>query len=60
MGKILEEIRKNPKVTRKELSDLTGLSIRGIEWNLDKLKKQGIIKRIGPAKGGYWEIINSD
>jgi len=25
-----------------------------------KLKEKGIIKRIGPAKGGYWEIIKSE
>jgi len=24
---------------------------------LEKLKKKKIIKRIGPAKGGYWEVI---
>ncbi len=25
---------------------------------LCKLKKEGIIKRIGPAKGGHWEVKN--
>ncbi len=24
---------------------------------LCKLKKEGIIKRIGPAKGGKWEVV---
>jgi hypothetical protein len=25
--------------------------------DLDKLKDSGKIKRIGPAKGGYWEVL---
>jgi hypothetical protein len=25
---------------------------------MNKLKKSGIIRRIGPTKGGHWEIIN--
>jgi ATP-dependent DNA helicase RecG len=28
-----------------------------VEYNIEKLKKKGIIKRIGPDKGGYWEIV---
>jgi ATP-dependent DNA helicase RecG len=58
VGKILEAIRDNPAITREELSQLTDLSIRGVEWNLARLKKEGKIKRIGPDKGGHWEIID--
>jgi ATP-dependent DNA helicase RecG len=38
------------------LAELLGLTIKGIEYHLTKLKKQGIIERIGPNKGGYWKI----
>jgi len=24
------------------------------------LRKKGILNRVGPAKGGYWEIINNN
>jgi ATP-dependent DNA helicase RecG len=58
VGKILEAIRDNPSITREELSQVTDLSIRGVEWNLARLKKEGKIIRIGPDKGGHWEIIN--
>ena len=27
-----------------------------LTYNLKKLKQKGILKRIGPDKGGYWEI----
>ena len=59
VGKILSLINENPKITREELSAKTGLTIRGVEWNLAKLKQKGLLKRIGPAKGGYWEIIEN-
>ena len=56
VGKILTLINENHRITREELSTKTGLTIRGVEWNLNKLKKEGVLKRIGPAKGGYWEV----
>jgi ATP-dependent DNA helicase RecG len=56
--KILFLIADNPQITQTELSEKTGLTRRGIEWNLTKLKDQGLLERIGPAKGGYWKIRN--
>jgi len=34
----------------------TGLTRRGIEWNLSKLKAKGLIERNGSPKGGYWKV----
>ncbi len=33
------------------------LSEDGIRYNLNKLKKEGILNRVGSSNGGYWEII---
>ena len=55
--KILDIIKDNPRVTRKELAELVGMTADGIKWNLEKLKKIGKIRRIGPDKGGKWDII---
>ena len=49
--------RSNPNITRRELAEITGLTPDGIKWQLDKLKKEGTIKRIGPDKGGHWEVV---
>ncbi len=54
--KIVTLIMKNPKVSRRELSQLVGISEDGVKFQLDKLKRKGIIERIGPDKGGYWNI----
>ena len=55
--KIIREIRENPQITVRELTTLVGLSRRGVEKNIKKLQEQGIIRRVGPDKGGHWEII---
>ncbi len=55
--KILEEIQKNPTITMPELALVLKLSQDGIIWNIEKLKKQGVLIRKGGRKGGHWEII---
>ena len=55
--KILAAIAENPKVSQKQLSELLGVSRRGIEWNMKKLQNEGIIRRIGPDRGGFWQVI---
>ena len=58
--KILVLITANPQITQKELMDQTGLTRRGVEWNLRKLKDERRIKRVGPDKGGHWEVLGLD
>lgn len=55
--KILEVLKDNPQATRKELAELVGITADGIKWNIEKLKKAGKLRRIGPDKGGKWEVI---
>ncbi|ODS42702.1 MAG: hypothetical protein MSIBF_05210 [Candidatus Altiarchaeales archaeon IMC4] len=55
--KILLLLKENPKITQAELAEKAILSRRGVEWNLSKLKSEGKIRRSGPDKGGYWEIL---
>ena len=49
-------MKESNEITIDELSKKTGLSTRGIEKNIAKLKKEGKIKRIGGAKGGSWKV----
>ena len=41
-----------------EIAEKTGLSIKGIEKNVKQLKTENAIKRIGPDKGGRWEVLD--
>jgi ATP-dependent DNA helicase RecG len=56
--RILELIKENPYISKKELSEIIGISTTAIDKNIQQLKKKGLLKRIGPDKGGYWGIVN--
>lgn len=55
--KILTLLKENPRLSSTSLANKIGLSAKGIQKQLANLKKDGRIKRIGPAKGGHWEIL---
>ena len=55
---ILHILMENPKTNRKELAEIIGLSEDGIKKQLAKLKKEGLIERIGSTKAGYWKVIS--
>ncbi|MBR5350269.1 MAG: winged helix-turn-helix transcriptional regulator [Prevotella sp.] len=52
-------MHRNPSVTIKELQEYTGLSESGVKKIIRQLRAEGIITRVGGAKGGHWEINNS-
>ena len=56
--KILSLLRSDPEVTIAGMCDRLGLSDRAIKNQLAKLKEQGKIRRVGPDKGGHWEILS--
>ena len=56
--KILRLIKENPEITNKELADACGITEDGVYWNTKKLRKNNIIRRVGPDKGGHWEIVD--
>lgn len=55
---ILSYLRNNPHSTREELAKKTKLSIRGVEYQLTKLRKANIIKKIGSTKTGFWKVLD--
>lgn len=57
---IVEAIKINPTITRKELENQLGYSHGKIKYHISQLVKQGIIKHEGATKSGKWIIINKD
>ena len=55
--KMLGLIRQKPTISAAEIAMLIGMSSRGVEKHIRKLREAGFLKRIGADKGGYWEII---
>lgn len=50
-------IRTNPGITIAMLQVKTKLAFSSVARLLSDLKKREIIRRVGPDKGGHWEII---
>lgn len=57
--KILNLIKENNHITTLEVALLLNISPRAVAKHFAKLKEIGKIKRVGPDKGGYWEIVES-
>lgn len=55
--KILAIIERQPSITASELAKKLEITAAGIRWHIDKLKKSEQIRRIGPDKGGHWEVV---
>jgi len=55
--KIILLIKENPSISAKEIAEKLGVSSRAIEMQIAKLKKNNIITRTGPAKGGHWAVV---
>lgn len=55
---IVEIIKNNCKISRKDLVLILNKTEVSIRHHLNKLQEKGIIKHQGPDKGGYWEVID--
>lgn len=56
MEKILGIITRDSFIKTGDIADEVELSLSAVEKIIRKLKKEGVLKRIGPDKGGYWEV----
>lgn len=52
--KILELIKENQNISIPEMAKIIDISEHSIERNIENLKKKELLKRVGPAKDGYW------
>ena len=55
--KILKMVQSDPHVSKKTIAESIGISTTAIDKNIEKLKAQGFLKRVGSPKSGYWEIL---
>ncbi|TVR43181.1 MAG: ATP-dependent DNA helicase RecG [Planctomycetota bacterium] len=55
---ILALLRSDNRLTAKALAERLEPGQRAIEKQLAKLQRQGRLRRIGPRKGGHWQVID--
>ncbi|MCD6247700.1 MAG: putative DNA binding domain-containing protein [Candidatus Diapherotrites archaeon] len=59
LAQIITIMRANRNITVPRLARMFMVSEKTIKRDIKKLKEQGRIKRVGSAKGGYWEVLES-
>ena len=57
--KIIEIMRNKPEITIAELAQQVGISDRAVKKQIARLEQQNVLRRIGPDKGGRWDISDS-
>jgi len=54
--KIISLIKADPHITTQAIADQLGINRSGVARHIKRLQEQGVVRRVGPDKGGYWEI----
>ncbi|MCK4614424.1 MAG: winged helix-turn-helix transcriptional regulator [Thermoplasmata archaeon] len=50
-------IESEPAVSRKEIANVLNISPETVKKYIKKLKRKSVLRRVGPAKGGHWEVV---
>jgi len=56
--KMINAIKVNKRITYTELSKLIGIAPANVARNIKKLVESKKLTRVGPAKGGHWEVAD--
>lgn len=58
--KIVTLLSEDGRLSATALAGFIGITPKAVEKQIAKLKAEGVLKRIGPDKGGYWQIVKSN
>ena len=54
---VLRLIYNDAHISKRRMAEIIGISTTAVDKNLETLKKKGLVKRVGSAKKGHWEIV---
>lgn len=54
--KIVELVKANPRISKKEMAGSIGISTMAIDKHIKRLRDKSILKRVGSNRSGYWEL----
>jgi len=55
--KIIDLLKAEPGLAAREVAEHLGISRRAVEKQIARRRKDGRSRRVGPARGGRWEVI---
>lgn len=53
---IIELIRENPRISSTAIASVLGINRSAVSKHMKQMQEQMQIRRIGPDKGGHWEV----
>ena len=54
---VLSILKTNPRATLDQVANVVGLSVRGVEQAIRRLKEAKRIRKVGGKRFGHWEVI---
>ena len=55
--KILSALKRDPNMSTTDLAEQIGISRRAVAKHIAGFQAAGVLRRIGPDKGGHWEVV---
>ena len=55
---VLAFLKKQPRATKKDLAAKLNKSTSTVNRTVKRLTDNGMLKRVGPKKGGYWVVLS--
>jgi predicted HTH transcriptional regulator len=55
--KIISLLLQDGSLSAASLAGHIGITAKAVEKQLARLKAEGLIRRVGPDKGGYWQVL---
>lgn len=57
--RLLQLLREQPQLSASAIAEALGMGKDGAKYHLNQLKQAGKLRRVGPTKGGRWEVIDT-
>jgi ATP-dependent DNA helicase RecG len=58
---ILDFLKAHPEAGRKDIAEnIDGVTENGVKSIIRALQQKNLLRRVGPDRGGHWEVIGSD
>lgn len=54
---IMGLVQSDPRISKRDMAERIGISTTAVDKNIASLKKKGLLKRVGPDKGGHWKVL---
>lgn len=53
---IISLISNNPNITTTQMATALGINRSAVSKHIKRMQAEGVIRRVGPDKGGHWEV----